>query len=80
MFDMNWCYNWLIVAPINCRADDSSNMYIPVSHTNGRSINNTISVLMNRLVGMGLRLFGSCLLIGRSIVNYFLMFLMGICK
>ena len=29
-------------------------MYIPVSHTNGRSINNMIGVVMNHLVGMGL--------------------------
>ena len=30
-------------------------MYIPVSHTNGRSIKNTIGVVMHRLVGMGLK-------------------------
>ena len=31
-----------------------SNMYIPVYHTNGRSIKNMIGVVKNRLVGMGL--------------------------
>ena len=39
----------LIVAPIQI------NMYILVSHTNGRSIKNTIDMVMNRLVGMGLK-------------------------
>ena len=29
-------------------------MYIPVYHTNGRPIKNTIGVVMNLLVGMGL--------------------------
>ena len=36
-------------------ADCKSNMYIPVYHTNGRSIKNTIGVVMHRLVGMGLK-------------------------
>ena len=31
-----------------------SNMYIPVYHTNGRSIQNMIGVVVNPLVGMGL--------------------------
>ena len=31
------------------------NRHIPVSHTNRRPIENTISVVMNRLVGMGLK-------------------------
>ena len=31
-----------------------SNMCILVCHTNGRSIKNTIGVVINRLVGMGL--------------------------
>ena len=30
-------------------------MYIPVYHTNGRSIKNKIGMVMNRLVGMGLK-------------------------
>ena len=30
----------------------SSNMYIPVSHSNGRSIKNTIGMAMNRIVGI----------------------------
>ena len=29
-------------------------MYIPASHTNGHSIKNMISVVVNRVVGMGL--------------------------
>ena len=32
-----------------------SNLYIPVSHTNRRPIKNTIGVVMNHLVGMGLK-------------------------
>ena len=31
------------------------NLYIPVSHTNRRSIKNTIGVVVSRLVGMGLK-------------------------
>ena len=31
------------------------NMYIPASHTNGRSIKHMIGVVVNRLVGMGRR-------------------------
>ena len=31
-----------------------SNLYIPVSHTNGRSLKKTVGVAVNRLVGMGL--------------------------
>ena len=31
-----------------------SNLYIPVYHTNRRPIRNTIGVIKNRLVGMGL--------------------------
>ena len=34
----------------NRRTD--SYMYIPVSHTNGRSIKNTIGMVVNRLVGI----------------------------
>ena len=30
-------------------------MYITVYHTNGQSIKNTVGVIMNRLVGMGLK-------------------------
>ena len=30
-------------------------MYILVSHTNGRSVKNTIGMVVNRLVGMGLK-------------------------
>ena len=30
-------------------------MYIPVSHTNGRSIKNTNGVVVNRLVGKGIK-------------------------
>ena len=30
------------------------NLYIPVYHTNGRSIKNMIGVVLSRLVGMGL--------------------------
>ena len=37
----------------NCSADFRSNMYIAVSHTNGRCIKNKIGVVINRLVGMG---------------------------
>ena len=33
-------------------------MYIPVYHTNGRSIKNNIGVVVNRLVGMGLLGYG----------------------
>ena len=33
-------------------------MYVPVSHSNGRSIKNIIGVVMNRLVGMGLKKTG----------------------
>ena len=29
-------------------------MYIPVYHTNGRSIQNAVGIVVNRLVGMGL--------------------------
>ena len=36
----------------DCSTDCRSNMYIPVSHTNGRSIK--IGVVMRRLVGMAL--------------------------
>ena len=49
MFDLNWRP---IVKRIGSRF--KSNMYIPVYHTNGRSIKNTIGVFVNRLVGMGL--------------------------
>ena len=38
----------------NCSADYKLNLYIPVYHTNRRLIKNTIAVVMNRLVGMGL--------------------------
>ena len=31
------------------------NLYIPVSHTNRRSIKNMIGVVVKRLVGMGLK-------------------------
>ena len=53
-------YMWyeLALQSADCRAacsdDCRSNMYISRSHTNGRSIKNTIGVVMNRLVGMGL--------------------------
>ena len=50
MFDLDWRYN----RHYNWR-QFRSNMYIPVSHTNGGSIKNTIGVIMNRLVGMGLK-------------------------
>ena len=39
----------------DCSADCRSDMFIPVYQTNGRSINNTIGVVMNLLVGMGLK-------------------------
>ena len=65
MFDRNRHYN--ANSEANCvliqikqahssmpyRLSPRSNMYIPVYHTNGRSIKNMIGV-MNRLVGMGL--------------------------
>ena len=35
--------------------DYKSNLYIPVCHTNRRPIKNTISVVVNRLVGMALK-------------------------
>ena len=54
MFDLNRHYNRSIVPPAERTADCRSNMYIPVYHTNGRSIKNTIGVVMNCLVGMGL--------------------------
>ena len=38
----------------DCIANCKSNIYIPVSHTNGRSIKSTIDVIVNRLVDMGL--------------------------
>ena len=41
----------------DCSADCRSDMFIPVYQTNGRSINNTIGVVMNLLVGMGLNPF-----------------------
>ena len=31
-------------------------MYIPVCHTNRQPVQNTIGVVMNRLVGMGLKI------------------------
>ena len=43
------------VQSADCIADYRSNMYIPVYHTNGRSIKNKIGVVINRLVGMGLK-------------------------
>ena len=51
-FDLN---RWPIVQRIGRRF--RSNLYILVYHTNGRPIKNTIGVVMNRLVGMGLYLF-----------------------
>ena len=53
MFDMNQLYNWLIMRRLVRRF--RSNMYIPVSHTNRRSIQNTIGLVMNHLVGIGLK-------------------------
>ena len=46
IFDFNRRYN---------RRRYRSIMYIPVSHTNWGSIKNTIGVVVNRLVGMGLK-------------------------
>ena len=54
MFDLNqrynrhynWCYKRPIVAPIY--------VYIPGYHTNGRSLENMIGVVVNHLVGVGL--------------------------
>ena len=42
----------------NCSADYKQNLYIPVYRTNRRPIKNTIGVVMNRLVGMGLIING----------------------
>ena len=39
----------------DCSADYRLNLYIAVCHSNGRSLKNTISVVVNRLVGMGLK-------------------------
>ena len=51
MFDLNRQYN----------RRSRSNMYIPVSHTNGRSIKNTLGVVMHHLLGVGLK--GICTLV-----------------
>ena len=48
MFDLN---QQAIIQRIGRRF--RSNMYIPVYHTNGRSIKNMIGVVVNRLAGMG---------------------------
>ena len=56
MFDLN---RWPIIQRIGRRF--RSNMYIPVYHTNGRSIKNMIGVVKNRLVGMGLEAVSSVL-------------------
>ena len=39
----------------DCTADYRLNLYITVCHTNKRPIKNTIGVVMDRLVGMGLK-------------------------
>ena len=49
-FDLN---RWPIVQRIGRRF--RSNLYILVYHTNRQPIKNTIGVVMNRLVGMGLK-------------------------
>ena len=50
MFDLN---RWPIIQRIGRRF--RSNLYILVCHTNRRPIRNTIGVVTNRLVGMGLK-------------------------
>ena len=37
------------------RKADCDQMYIPASHTNRQPIKNTIGVVVNRLVGVGLK-------------------------
>ena len=49
MFDLNRRYDPPIVLPIQIK------LYIPVCPTNRRPIRNMIGVVMNRLVGMGLK-------------------------
>ena len=39
----------------DCSVDYRLNLYIAVCHTNRRSLKNMISVVVNRLVGMGLK-------------------------
>ena len=58
MFDMNRQYSRPIVAPIVALIVSRSNMYITVYHTNKRSIKDTIGVVVNRLVGIGLKPLG----------------------
>ena len=55
MFDPNRCYNWRYNRHYNRLIIAQIHMYIPVSHTNGRFIKNTIGVVVNLLVGMGLQ-------------------------
>ena len=56
-----WC-TWMYMFGLNWRAiiqridrQFRTKIYIPVSHTNGRSIKNMIGVVVNRLVGIGLK-------------------------
>ena len=61
MFDLNGRYNQRYNQPImalqlaHCSTICRLNMDIPVCHTNVRSIKNTIGMVMNRLVCMGLK-------------------------
>ena len=59
MFDMNWRYNRRYNQQIvrQLVPQFRSNVYIPVSHTNGLSIKQTIGVVVNRLVGMVLMIY-----------------------
>ena len=53
-----------------------TNIYIPVYHTNRRSIKNMIGVVVNRLVGMGLK--GCCCRISElRLLREFLVFEYG---
>ena len=42
------------VQSADCSADSDQTLYIPVYHTNRRSIKHMIGMVVNRLVGMGL--------------------------
>ena len=79
----NWRYNRPIVTPIQITfqsANSNTNSdYIPVCYTNGRSINITIVVVLNRLVGMGLNTaYKVCNSIILSLLNGILPFSQGI--